>query len=144
MEEPKVFYSTEEYAREKKQNKEMLKVKPVVLDREVMKRMTNLLTILSYVPSEKLNSASDLISDFEFHGFFRDFEISEMRDKYSGKDESESIDPTELTEINLKALALYKNEYRFYNDVLKPYLKVKYLLSVAEYPEASGVLSQFK
>lgn len=142
--EKKVYHSTEEYEYEKKHNEEMAKVKPVAIDREVMSRMTNLLTILSHVPSEKLNAASDLISDFEFHGFFRDSEISEMRDRYSGKDESERIDPTELKEHELKSLTRYKNEYRFYNKMLKPYLKVKYLVSIAEYPEASGVLSQFK
>ena len=73
--ENKVYHSTEEYAREKKHSEEMARVKPVDIDTEVMERMANLLTVLSYVPAEKLHGASDLISDFEFHGFFRDSEI---------------------------------------------------------------------
>jgi hypothetical protein len=140
-EDKKVYGKGDEYNFDKK----VESLKTVNIDRDDMKAIEQLVQILAYVPADKLNLASGIISAVEHKTCIRDTDITGMRDYYSGDDASLTIQAENCTHRTQAAkLAEYHTQYKFYNEIYKPFLKAKYLISVTEYAEASGILAQFK
>jgi len=141
MENNTIFNKAEEYNFEKKIDS----LKTADIYTSDMTAIEQLVAVLAHVPAEKLNMVDGLIDAVEFKTSIRQTEVSDMKNYYSGSDLSLSIQAEDCTKkAQLERIRRYHREYKFYNEVYKPFLKAKYLISVAEYPEASGILSQFK
>jgi len=137
----KIYTSTEEYEFEKKINA----LKSASINDADINAIQNLVKVLAYLPAEKLDIASGIISAVERQTGIRDRDITQMRDYFSDGDRSLEINVEECTTSSQVAkITTYHRQYDFYHKFFKPFLKAKYLISVREYPEASGILAQFK
>lgn len=110
-----------------------------------MTAIEQLVRVLACVPTEKLNLVDGIINAVECKTCINQDDVTHMKNFYSNSDMTLNIKAEDCTKRSqTEKIRIYHTEYKFYNELYKPFLKVKYLISVAEYSEAAEILAQFK